>query len=155
MTVHDTHRPPPEGEEAHEHADVSVRGILVTAAGLLIVALVVQVAMAGLFDLLDRRADGRDEPLTVVTEPGVRPEPQPRLQTNPSQELKTLREQQRQRLYGYGWVDVANGVVHIPIDVAMKIMLERGYPVRSDATLSPSARPLGSSSGRFAEEPQP
>ena len=38
-------------------------------------------------------------------------------------------------LNGYGWVDKANGVVHIPIERAMQLTLERGLPVRegSDA----------------------
>jgi hypothetical protein len=33
-------------------------------------------------------------------------------------------------LNGYGWVDRDAGVVHIPIDEAMRLMVERGVPAR-------------------------
>ena len=31
----------------------------------------------------------------------------------------------------FGWIDKNAGVVRLPIDVAMKIALERGFPVRT------------------------
>jgi hypothetical protein len=151
---HDTTRPSPaHGSGDHEQSDVSLRGIVLTAVGLLVVAIVVQVAMVGLFVRLDRPAVDGDAAVQMIEGARPRPEPRPRLQANPSQDLKAFREEQRRRLYGYGWVDEANGVVHIPIDLAMKIMLERGYPVRPDAGDRPAARALGSSSGRFVTEP--
>jgi hypothetical protein len=145
------HPSPAHGQGAghHEHSDVSLRGITMTAVGLLVVAVVVQVAMVGLFVVFERRAADRTAPPPSIVTTAPRARPQPRLQANPAQELKTLGEEQRRRLYGYGWVDEANGVVHIPIDLAMKIMLERGYPVRAGATAEAGARALGSSSGRF------
>ncbi|MCG8351097.1 MAG: hypothetical protein MI924_25285 [Chloroflexales bacterium] len=43
------------------------------------------------------------------------------------------------QLNGYGWVDQANGVVHIPIEAAMDLIIERDeIPVRPEA---PQAAP--------------
>lgn len=47
-------------------------------------------------------------------------------QANPRQELEQLRQLQDRRLHGYGWIDRDRGVVHIPIDRAMDLVLERG-----------------------------
>jgi hypothetical protein len=48
-----------------------------------------------------------------------------RLQTTPFTDIHALREQERQILNSYGWVDQATGVVHIPIAEAMRIYVER------------------------------
>ena len=56
--------------------------------------------------------------------------PEPRLQTNPRQDMKDLREEEDARLRSYGWVDRNAGVVRIPLDEAMKLTLQRGLPAR-------------------------
>src|SRR5262249_13572289 len=54
----------------------------------------------------------------------------PRLQANPRQDMRDLRESKDERLTTYGWVDRNAGVVRIPIDEAMKLTLQRGLPSR-------------------------
>jgi hypothetical protein len=56
----------------------------------------------------------------------VKEPPTPRLQTQPFKDVYQLKQGQRERLTTYGWVDQGAGVVHIPIDEAMRIMAERG-----------------------------
>lgn len=46
------------------------------------------------------------------------------------EELKQLRATENAILTTYGWVDRPNGVVRIPIDRAMEILLQRGLPTR-------------------------
>ena len=59
--------------------------------------------------------------------------PEPRLQTNPRQDLADLRARGRRACSTtYGWVDRNAGVVRIPIEAAMKLTLERGLPARAD-----------------------
>ena len=73
--------------------------------------------------------------------------PEPRLSVNPVEELKKYEERERKQLEHYGWVDRNAGRVHIPIEHAMELSLERGFPVRStsiarmDSTPRPSANP--------------
>lgn len=73
--------------------------------------------------------------------------PEPRLQPKPENDLQQYLREERSELNSYGWVDRQNGVVHIPIDRAMKLLLKQGLPVRSstqtvqaDATNKHSAR---------------
>ena len=46
--------------------------------------------------------------------------PQPRLQTNPPEDLARFRVDEEKQLNTYYWVDKQKGLVHIPIDEAMK-----------------------------------
>jgi hypothetical protein len=73
--------------------------------------------------------------------------PAPSLQNQPFQDIFMLRQSESTRLGGYGWVDKEGGVARIPIERAMELMLQRGFPTRPEAT------PIGgviqdSSSGR-------
>ena len=44
--------------------------------------------------------------------------------------LRQLRATEDAALTTYGWVDRKNGIVHIPIDRAMDLILQRGLPAR-------------------------
>lgn len=57
----------------------------------------------------------------------VRP-PAPMLQTDPAADLRDFRAEEDARLRSYGWVDRAHGIVHIPIDEAMKRVARTGIP---------------------------
>jgi hypothetical protein len=59
--------------------------------------------------------------------------PAPRLQTGPRLDLQHLKQTQQELLHSYGWVDKSAGVVRIPIDRAMDLLVQRGLPVRSNA----------------------
>ena len=56
--------------------------------------------------------------------------PSPRLSVNPVEELKKHEAEEKARLSGYGWIDQNAGTVHIPIERAMELSLEKGFPVR-------------------------
>jgi hypothetical protein len=43
---------------------------------------------------------------------------------------RDLRDESKQRLSSYGWVDQQIGVVHIPIERAMELVLKDGFPSR-------------------------
>jgi len=60
--------------------------------------------------------------------------PEPRLQVTAPRDLKTYRDDQEKILQGYSWVDSQAGLVRIPIDRAMNLMLQKGYPVRGAAS---------------------
>jgi hypothetical protein len=57
--------------------------------------------------------------------------PQPQLQTDPSEDLAKFRAEEEKRLNSYYWVDKEKGIVHIPIEQAMKELAQEGidgYP---------------------------
>jgi hypothetical protein len=54
--------------------------------------------------------------------------PAPRLQISPRDEMTAFRAREMQQLNGTGWIDRANGVVHIPIAEAMRKVVREGIP---------------------------
>jgi hypothetical protein len=58
----------------------------------------------------------------------------PRLQAHPVADLQKYLSRERKVLNTYGWVDRKNGIVRIPIQRAMTILLQQGLPVRNSKT---------------------
>ena len=74
--------------------------------------------------------------------------PAPHLQTSPRDEMAAFRAREMQQLNGTGWIDRANGVVHIPIANAMRKVAQEGidgWPSTSPniAQDAAAARPSG------------
>ncbi len=126
----------------HETRDASIRSLTVFAVGLFVVLAMTLLAMRGVFDYFVRR-QGLGPPASPLKEADVRtlpPAGQPRLQVTPAQDLKQYRETQDAVLNSYGWVDQKAGIVRIPIDRAMDLLLERGLPIRTSAQGRPQER---------------
>jgi hypothetical protein len=101
-------------ESAYEHSDWWLAGIgfaALAVIALLIVAPLVLRATYGSADT-DRRL--------LVTPPS------PRLQTDPQDDLARFRAAEETQLETYGWVDREKGIVHIPIEQAMRSVAQRG-----------------------------
>ncbi len=49
----------------------------------------------------------------------------PRLQLSPPADMESFRLEQDARLHSYGWVNRTTGVVRIPIELAMELLLEK------------------------------
>ena len=126
----------PHGGDAgthHEHSDVNIRAILAFGAGLVVVAAVISVLvwlLFGYFEAREARQAQPEYPLAVTQSPRLPPEP--RLQTNPREDLSELRAAEAELLTTYGWVDRNAGVVRIPIDEAMRLAIQRGLPSRQE-----------------------
>ena len=130
MAQHGEHEPHHD-EVAHESRDINIRGVQSFAVGFLLLGAVVYFVVWVFLGYLRREnAAGQLEyPLAVGQEDRLPPEP--RLQTNPRQDMRDLRESEDERLKTYGWVDRNAGVVRIPIDEAIKLTLQRGLPSRA------------------------
>ncbi len=120
-------------EVHHETSDVDIAGIFRFGAGLLVVAVIVHLLIFVLFRYFESRESARvpaEYPLARSQADRVPPEP--RLQTDPRQNLSDLRAKEDEWLTSYGWVDRNAGIVRIPIDAAMKLTLDRGLPARQE-----------------------
>jgi hypothetical protein len=118
----------------HEASDIDLRGVLRFGLGLLVVGIVIHLAVWLLFLYFADRATsstGPQYPLAKGQENRLPPEP--RLQTNPRQDLRDLRASEDAILNSYGWVDKNTGTMRIPIDEAMKLAVERGLPARTES----------------------
>jgi hypothetical protein len=67
--------------------------------------------------------------------------PSPRIQSNPGADMQSYSQSQQNLLNTYAWVDRQNGIVRMPIDRAMELVLERGLPTRSTSTPDAGASP--------------
>jgi len=126
-------------EVLHEESDVNVRGIVGFGLGLAVCIALSSLALYGMFIYLRAAftpTPVRPSPLIGVREP-VQPEnarqlfPEPRLQVDYFGDLDKVQQRWNEQLETYGWLDKKAGIVHIPIDEAMKLTLERGLPARS------------------------
>jgi hypothetical protein len=118
----------------HEHSDVNIRAILGFGAGLIVTTAVVYVLIFGLFRYFESREGVKVQAeYPLAASEGHREPPEPRLQTDPRQDLIDFRATEDDVLGSYGWVDKNAGVVRIPIEAAMKLTLERGLPARTES----------------------
>lgn len=65
--------------------------------------------------------------------------PEPRLQSSPRMDLENYLNTQRNEIDGYSWVDRQNGIVRIPVERAMELLLKQGFPVRAATQTSQAA----------------
>ena len=138
---------------AHEHGDINVRAVIMSAVILAVVVGVSQVLMWLLFGVFERQAMANDEavaaplarpaaemPANTASTPVFAPDTVggPQLLTNEYMALQKHRDTERARLEGFGWVNQGAGVAHIPIDEAKKLLMQRGLPVRAGEAAAPS-----------------
>jgi hypothetical protein len=134
----------------HEHSDVNVRAVIGSVIVLAVVVVVSQLLMWGLFNVMESQAQANDPNVSPLAKPAVQMprttqespffNPSaggPQLMVDEPTNLATQRDQEQKRLQGYGWVNQASGVAHMPIDEAKKLIRERGLPVREGEAAAP------------------
>ncbi|HEV2617420.1 MAG TPA: hypothetical protein VGU63_12515 [Candidatus Acidoferrales bacterium] len=120
----------------HEKRDARVPALGIFGGVMLLTIAVVLVGMKFLFFSYAKAPTIAPSAAPFVTERVLPPEP--RLQPDPEVDLAVYLDQQKHELSTYGWVDRENGVVRIPIDRAMQLLLKQGLPVHSSG--QPSTR---------------
>jgi hypothetical protein len=68
----------------------------------------------------------------VATDASKQP-PAPQLEQTPILDLQRERAAEDRILSSYSWVDKQNGIVRIPIDKAIDLLVQKGLPVRTQA----------------------
>lgn len=118
-------------QRGYEDSDVSVGRLFAFAGGIVALIVLGVLGSAVVFHFFVRH-----QPLGPPASPfeDVRTvPPEPRLQTTAPFDLKGYRADQEKTLEGYGWVDSQAGIVRIPVDRAMDLLLQKGYPVRGSS----------------------
>ena len=84
----------------------------------------------------------RDPPPSPIAEARApRLPPGPRLQSSPVLDMEELRAREDSVLTSYGWVDRQAGIVRIPIDRAVELLLEKGLPAPPPAETPHEKKP--------------
>lgn len=116
-------------ENRHEHRDVNVWAVYKFGIALTVLCVVAVALLYGLYGYFVSR-EGGALPHDQVNVDARRLPPLPRLQPAPIQDLKDMRAAEDKLVNGYGWVDQAHGVAHIPVDRAVDLLAQRGLASR-------------------------
>jgi hypothetical protein len=151
----DEYRETPPGS-TYEHTDANV---WVTAKFLLwlaISAIIIHFGIGVLYELMIRQSMELEQPYPLAQGQEDQLPPAPRLQQFPANEYYQFRVGEEALLREYGWMNREAGQVHIPIDQAMRLTLERGVlqsvaPDPSVPVTQPGLIPADSSAGRTME----
>lgn len=125
MTEHNT-----QSAGGYERTDANIRGLAAFAGGLVLLMLVGMFAMRLLYVQMAERQVQTDPVLSPLAAQLPEHPPDPRLQVMPAAELQRIRAEEQEKLTGYGWVEPNAGVVRIPVERAMELVIERGLPAR-------------------------
>ncbi|MGA8012024.1 MAG: hypothetical protein WB949_06335 [Candidatus Acidiferrales bacterium] len=122
---------PVDASAGWEKRDVNIRGLFQFAFWMAVVLAVTLVGMKFSFDSFKKA-----QPMGATMSPMVKPTdrmipPGPLLQVRPHQELQDYCAAQQQDVNSYAWVDQQSGVVRIPVERAMELILARGLPARA------------------------
>jgi len=115
----------------HEGQDADIRPIVLTGIGLALTVVVVGAIVYGSFRYLETHpiTSVQSNPMAVFDS---QIPPTPRIEEHPAIEIEELHDQEDQTLSTYGWIDKNKGVVRIPIDRAIELQLQRGFPARKE-----------------------
>jgi hypothetical protein len=108
----------------HQGADVKFAPIKWTVIVFVLVLAAVHWGVWSLYRYARNRDESRDVRRTFVEAIPPSP-PEPRLQVNPQDDFQEYLRQQQEILKTYGWVSRAQDQIHIPIERAMEIVVER------------------------------
>ena len=145
----------PEGA-GYEHTDASVWTIAKFGLWLAIAAVIIHIGLGFMYSMLIEQSKDLSAPRFPLAANREAALPAaPRLQQFPRNDIYEFRLKEEAELHGYGWIDKNAGVVRIPIEDAMRRVLEQGLPARAEdpAQPAPTAGMLATdaSSGRVME----
>lgn len=134
-------------ERKHEVSEKRVRNVLIIGCA---AAFLTGLSLAVCGALMDHLARNRPmqnmRALGIIIAPDLTPLtrfPKPNLDIDDDHaEMTALRAAQKAKLNSYGWIDRSNGIVRIPIDRAMDLIVQRGLPNETDSNTATDGSPL-------------
>jgi hypothetical protein len=135
----------PDAHGNYERQDLQPAGIIYFLLALAVVTVACILGLRGLYTYLDRREKSSQpdvNPLVTNVPEDTRhvsrgyPQsafPNPKLEEDERGQLNDIRTNEEKELYSYGWVDEKAGTLHIPIERAMDLIVQRGLPAQPQA----------------------
>ena len=116
----------PRRGRSYEQRDISVGGVALFAASLVAALIIVHFFAIAMFRRLAAQPSKYPPPSSLAK---TRAEfTVPRLLVNQSLDMEAFRASEDVLLNNYEWVDRKHGVVRIPINRAMEMLVQRGTP---------------------------
>ena len=110
----------------HETTDASAFYVGLFALGLLLTILLSLLLLNQMFWRFEASAERADPIVSPVA--GNQIPSEPRLQTQPSADLVKLRHDEDETLSSYKWIDKQQGIVQVPIERAIDLLSDHGFP---------------------------
>lgn len=120
-----------ENTVTREERDVSIPALAKFGVALVALGIVANLLVWGMFNQFNKSAERSQSPPPPMFNGNQLPH-EPRLQgapghqTSAPEDLREMRKREDEILGSYGWIDQPNGIVHIPIQDAKKLIVEKG-----------------------------
>jgi len=140
---------------SYEHQDLTPTGIVYFLVALAVAVILSLLFLRAVYSYLDHREKAGQpavSPLVTNVPADTRhvsrgyPQtafPSPKLEEDERGQLNDILVNEEKILYSYGWVDEKAGAVHIPIERAMDLLVQRGLPVRTQGVAGSPASEAG------------
>jgi hypothetical protein len=142
-------------ERRHAPYDLQLRPVITFGIVLAGVTALILLGLAWLFQAFNTRLAQQDVPPAPLAQTRQQLPPEPRLQVAPAQELQQMRAAEEALLHSYGWVDQTAGIVRIPVDRAMTLLVERGLPAWPESPAGQSPAEPGTPAETATPPPTP
>ncbi|MGK9067330.1 hypothetical protein [Stutzerimonas chloritidismutans] len=119
---------PASKEDGFEHHDANVRVLLMIGFGIFATLLVAGLGVAGLLWWYDLQPD---KPVTALERRTEEP-PEPRLESDPRAGGNHVAAAGRALIEHYGWADRDAGFARIPVDRAIVLLAQHGWPSQAE-----------------------
>lgn len=118
----------------HERSDANAKWIFAVVIFLFISAMAMHGIVVGFLSALKQGPGPTDfwRPLESLMHAGPKRPPFPVLQVSPSADLNFFRKKEQAQLETYGWINRTSGIVRVPIERAMELVLNQGLPARTN-----------------------
>ncbi|MCP4205015.1 MAG: hypothetical protein GY769_24165 [bacterium] len=114
--------------------ELSLKGLIIFAVGLTVVVVAMAALMWVLAGTLKGRLADQDPPRPKLPAARTQPlPPEPRLQAEPEEDLRLMREEEEHLLSTFDWVDQASGVARVPVATAIDLLAEESRPGSEEA----------------------
>lgn len=135
----------------YESADASAKWLGAIGAAIVVAAIILPFLLWGLYGHLEQTA-AKGAPIPEAESRKRFDQPNaPRLEPQPVENYQKFRQTENEKLNGYGWIDEQKGIVHIPIEQAMKVLANKGLPNVNQANQTQNA----ADSNSMPSNPQP
>ena len=139
MDEHTNHSEHPK--HAHETREAVPRYILYFALGIAISVVAGFLVSWGTLAYLRKHQTFPPPQSAISRGRALPPAGLPQLQAHPAEDLQVYLKHEQEILDSYGWVNRKNGIVRIPIQRAMNILLQKGLPARNSMTPKGAVQP--------------
>jgi hypothetical protein len=130
--VSEKHLAHANSRRGHEQRDANVTWIFGIVAVLFFSGICIHFIMAGVLEFLKHSPAPKDrwQPVQQATRPIPPPGSFPALQVSAPVDLQVFRAHEEAELNNYGWINQTAGVVRVPIERAIDLVLQQGLSVR-------------------------